>query len=251
MWSSSEAKHNCVAISGCHATDRHFARVLLSVSLMIGSFFFRSQMTHFVENTDAKMCCTCRFQANDKTSSSGWHFVPGVIGFEKLFKSQIKISDSIAPLANKFVWKWFKSKVLADPFQKKKNNTQIWKIKKNPFEWPSFIGHIYSHKYFLENKNRNIFSDNFKKQPECFFWFATKGSGWPSNNLDALKTEIWPLSQAPTIRPSLEPDELHTILKNRLSTFTDAKRFISSPASSIFNEWISSFEFVLNARSKW
>lgn len=45
----------------------------------------------------------CLFHANHKTSSLGWDLVPGLIGVEVLFKSQMKISLSAAPVARIFV----------------------------------------------------------------------------------------------------------------------------------------------------
>ena len=63
----------------------------------------------------ARMCWTCLFHATALTSSKGWALAPGVIGIENLFKSQIKISESAAPDANKLAWKGFRSKELTEP----------------------------------------------------------------------------------------------------------------------------------------
>ena len=59
VWSSSEARQSCVATSGCHATT--LVRILEaeSLTLMMGSFFRRSQTTQRDEKVVARMCCTC------------------------------------------------------------------------------------------------------------------------------------------------------------------------------------------------
>lgn len=44
----------------------------------------------------------CLFQEREIISSVGWETAPGVIGVVRLFKSQMKISDSEAPEASKF-----------------------------------------------------------------------------------------------------------------------------------------------------
>jgi hypothetical protein len=44
----------------------------------------------------------CLFQDIHNTSSAGWDFAPGSIGVSVLFKSHIRISDSEAPVANRF-----------------------------------------------------------------------------------------------------------------------------------------------------
>jgi hypothetical protein len=69
--------------------------------LMMGSFFRKSHTTQREENVVANICWTCLFQAIDRTSSAGRLLAPGDIGDEGLFISQIKISESDAPEANK------------------------------------------------------------------------------------------------------------------------------------------------------
>lgn len=44
----------------------------------------------------------CLFQDRHNTSSAGWDFAPGNIGVSVLFRSHMRISDSEAPLANRF-----------------------------------------------------------------------------------------------------------------------------------------------------
>jgi uncharacterized membrane protein YiaA len=46
---------------------------------------------------------TCLFHATHLTSSTGWLFCPGVIGLFSRLRSQMKISDSDAPEAKRFV----------------------------------------------------------------------------------------------------------------------------------------------------
>ena len=84
---------------------------MLSLILMIGSFFLRSQTTHLAVNVDAKICCTCRFQDTQATSSGGCDFCPGVIGASGFVISQIKISDSEPPEASRFGCEQKKKKV--------------------------------------------------------------------------------------------------------------------------------------------
>lgn len=139
-WSSSEERHICVAISGCQATCCAFIFDILSLTLIILSFFLeiiinnkiafnlflnnkllekrkeakivsylRSQTTHLPLQVDARICCTCLFQATQLTSSAGWTLAPGVIGSFELFKSQMKISLALAPLASKLLWKGLRS----------------------------------------------------------------------------------------------------------------------------------------------
>lgn len=71
-----EARHNCVATSGCQATTFHRILETVSLNLIIGSFFLKSQTTHLAAKVLAIMCCTCKFQATDKTSSKGCVFEP-------------------------------------------------------------------------------------------------------------------------------------------------------------------------------
>lgn len=47
----------------------------------------------------------CLFQDIHTTSSGGCTFAPGVIGVVMLFRSHMKISDSLAAVANKFDYK--------------------------------------------------------------------------------------------------------------------------------------------------
>jgi len=46
---------------------------MLSLTLMIGSFFLRSQTTQRAVNVEARICCTCRFQLTQATSSGGYN----------------------------------------------------------------------------------------------------------------------------------------------------------------------------------
>ena len=48
-------------------------------------------------------------------SSSGWILAPGVIGSLELFKSQMSISDALAPLASRFVWNGLMSRAWTQP----------------------------------------------------------------------------------------------------------------------------------------
>lgn len=45
---------------------------ILSLILMIGSFFLRSHTTHLAANVEPRMCWTCLFQDTQATSSGGW-----------------------------------------------------------------------------------------------------------------------------------------------------------------------------------
>lgn len=71
-----DARQSCVATSGCQATTFHLIRDTVSVNLIIGSFFLKSQTTHFAAKVDAKICCTWRFHEIDDTSSNGWDLAP-------------------------------------------------------------------------------------------------------------------------------------------------------------------------------
>lgn len=66
-----------MATSGCHATTFHLILDTVSVSFIIGSFFLRSHITHFVEKVEANICCTCLFHETHRISSNGCVFVPG------------------------------------------------------------------------------------------------------------------------------------------------------------------------------
>ena len=48
---------------------------------------------------------TCLFQTIELIADNGSDFLPGVIGLDGFFKSQIYISLSFAPEANKFFYK--------------------------------------------------------------------------------------------------------------------------------------------------
>ena len=95
LWSSSEARHSCVATSGCHASSLHLilkqkhnsyihhrrseaavwtrvrTRDMLSDTLMIGSFLRKSHTTQRPAYVDARMYCTCLFHSIHATSSGG------------------------------------------------------------------------------------------------------------------------------------------------------------------------------------
>ena len=58
---------------------------------------------------------TCLFQATPLMSSSGWSLLPGDMGLSGLFKSQMNISDSLAPEARRLGWKGLKSMVRTGP----------------------------------------------------------------------------------------------------------------------------------------
>ncbi len=77
--------------------------------------YLRSQTIHLPLQVDARICCTCLFQATQFMSSSGWILAPGVIGSLELFKSQMSISDAPAPLASRFVWNGLMSRAWTQP----------------------------------------------------------------------------------------------------------------------------------------
>lgn len=83
---------------------------------MIGSFFLRSHTTvrPFGE-VEANICWTCLFQATPLMSSSGWSLDPGLMGDARLLRSQIKTSDSPAPVAIRLGWKGLISSALTAP----------------------------------------------------------------------------------------------------------------------------------------
>ena len=87
VWSSSLAIHNWVATSGCQETTLHLIRLVESDTLIMGSFFLKSQTTHLLKKVLARMCCTSLFHATHLTSSNGWLLVPGVIRVPSLLIS--------------------------------------------------------------------------------------------------------------------------------------------------------------------
>ena len=58
---------------------------------------------------------TCLFQAMPLMSSRGWILLPGLMALPGLFRSQMKISLSLAPDASRLGWKGLKSNVRTGP----------------------------------------------------------------------------------------------------------------------------------------
>ena len=52
--------------------NRRLTLDMLSLTLMIGSFFLKSHTTQREPNVEAKMCWTCLFHDTQETSSGGW-----------------------------------------------------------------------------------------------------------------------------------------------------------------------------------
>jgi hypothetical protein len=53
-------------------SNRRLILDMLSLTLMIGSFFLKSHTTQRKPNVEAKMCWTCLFHDTQETSSGGW-----------------------------------------------------------------------------------------------------------------------------------------------------------------------------------
>ena len=95
---------------------------------MMGSFFRKSHTTHLPPGeADARMCWTCLFQAKQLMLSGGCVLAPGVSGLPGLVMSQMKISESLAPEASKFVWKGLKSNAWTAPGKKNQSTSSSYR----------------------------------------------------------------------------------------------------------------------------
>lgn len=96
---------------------------LWSLTLMIGSFFLKSHTTQRPQGeAEAKMCCTCLFHATQLMLSGGKVLLPGVRGLLGFVKSQIYISESLAPDANRLVLNGLKSSAWTGPCKESRTN---------------------------------------------------------------------------------------------------------------------------------
>mmetsp|Transcript_44414 Transcript_44414/g.105906 ORF Transcript_44414/g.105906 Transcript_44414/m.105906 type:complete len:246 (+) Transcript_44414:3229-3966(+) len=85
---------------------------------MTGRFWRRSQTTDVpLTPVDARICSTLEFQATEVMSDTGCVGAPGVytLGVWGLVRSQMRISDSVAPDARRLGLNWLKSRPRTGP----------------------------------------------------------------------------------------------------------------------------------------